>query len=244
MRVLSLIGLSVLVFLFTAPVALPENASDKAGEVVRKNGRVKVFKENALKGQAVNHTPWNLFVKDILKTDYGSMAFVKLAGYDKMVVMENSVLYLEGVDRINFESGRAVFQIRKRGDASGLKVRVKSVLIGVKGTRFAVVSSKDSIGIFLKEGELSVRKMIGEFIRYRKKEEAAFEEFKEEFERGVKKEKEEFEEFKRQTEKEFREFVKEFTMKAGTAVMIVGSEVREVKIPDYIEDEFKYLDMF
>ena len=217
---------------------------EKVGEVVNKKGRVKVFGESSMRGKTISHTPWELFVKDILKTDYSSMAFVKLLGYDKMVVMENSVLYLEGVDRLNFESGRAVFQIKKRGGTVGLKIRVKSVLIGVKGTRFAVVSEEDKIGIFLKDGELSVKKMVGEFIRYKKKEEEAFEEFKQEFEEGIRMEKEEFEEFKRQTEREFREFVKEFTMKAGTAVMIVGSEVRDVKIPDYIEDEFKYLDVF
>ena len=234
--------LAFLILLIGGVYAQP--SVEKVGEVVNKKGRVKVFGESSMRGKTINHTPWELFVKDILKTDYSSMAFVKLLGYDKMVVMENSVLYLEGVDRLNFESGRAVFQIKKRGEAVGLKIRVKSVLIGVKGTRFAVVSEEDKIGIFLKDGELSVKKMVGEFIRYRKKEEEAFEEFKQEFEEGIRMEKEEFEEFKRQTEREFREFVKEFTMKAGTAVMIVGSEVRDIRIPDYIEDEFRYLDMF
>jgi len=228
----------------TAEGGPSENSQEKAGEVVKKQGKVKVFKENALTGKLINHTPWDLFVKDILKTDFASMAFVKLLGYNKLVLMENSVLYIEGIDRMNFEGGRAVFQIRKRGESAGLKVRVKSVIIGIKGTRFAVTAEGERIGIFLKDGELNVKKMVGEFIRYRKKEEAEFEEFKREIEEGIKKEMEEFEEFKRETEREFREFVKEFTMKPGTAVIIDGSEVRDIKIPEYIEEEFRYLDMF
>lgn len=249
MKILALILLSLSVVFSqnpynTAEGGPSENSKEKAGEVVKKQGKVKVFKENALTGKLINHTPWDLFVKDIVKTDFASMAFVKLLGYNKLVLMENSVLYIEGIDRMNFEGGRAVFQIRKRGESTGLKVRVKSVIIGIKGTRFAVTAEGEKIGIFLKEGELSVKKMVGEFIRYRKKEEAEFEEFKREIEEGIRKEKEEFEEFKRETEREFREFVKEFTMKAGTAVIIDGSEVRDIKIPDYIEEEFRYLDMF
>ena len=249
MKILALILLSLSVVFSqipsnTAEGGPSENSKEKAGEVVKKQGKVKVFKENALTGKLINHTPWDLFVKDIVKTDFASMAFVKLLGYNKLVLMENSVLYIEGIDRMNFEGGRAVFQIRKRGESTGLKVRVKSVIIGVKGTRFAVTAEGEKIGIFLKDGELSVKKMVGEFIRYRKKEEAEFEEFKREFEEGIRKEKEEFEKFKRETEREFREFVKEFTMKAGTAVIIDGSEVRDIKIPDYIEEEFRYLDMF
>jgi hypothetical protein len=244
MRVLLLILLLAGLIFAEEPSRSQGNEKEKAGEVVKKQGRVKVFKENSLTGVPINHTPWDLFVKDILKTDFASMAFVKLLGYDKLVLMENSVLYIEGIDRVNFENGRALFKIRKREEATGLKVRVKSVIIGIKGTRFAVVAEGEKIGIFLKDGELSVKKMVGEFIRYRKREEEAFEEFKREIEEGIKKEMEEFEEFKRKTEEEFREFVKEFTLKPGQAVMIVGSEVRDVEIPDYIEEEFRYLDMF
>ncbi len=244
---LILLSLTALLFSQSPPTAeggSQEKEREKAGEVVKKQGRVKVFQENSLTGTLINHIPWDLFVKDIVKTDFASMAFVRLLGFDKLVLMENSVLYIEGIDRLNFEGGRAVFQIKKRGETAGLKVRVKSVIIGIKGTRFAVTAEDEKLGIYLKDGQLSVKKIVGEFIRYRKKEEEAFEEFRREFEEGIRKEREEFEEFKRQTEEEFREFVKEFTLKPGQAVMIVGSEVRDVEIPDYIEDEFKYLDMF
>ncbi len=218
--------------------------AEEAGEVVKKQGRVKLYREGSLSGKLLIELPEPLYVKDILKTDYGSMAFVRLSGVNKLVLMENSILYIEGIDRVNFEEGRVIFQIRKRGESRGLKVRVRSVIIGVKGTRFLVSAEGDRIGIYLKEGHLSVRKMVGEFIRYRKREEEAFEEFRREVEEGIRREREEYEEFKRETEREFREFVKEFELGPGKAVMIVGSEVRDIDIPPEVEEEFKLLDMF
>jgi len=167
----------ILILLLFLGVALP---SEEAGEVVKKQGRVKLYRNGSFRGEPVIKLPTPLYVKDVLKTDFASMAFVKLLGVNKLVLMENSVLYIEGVDRVNFEEGRALFQIRKRGESRGLKVRVKSVIIGIKGTRFLITSQEDTIGIFLKEGSLTVRKMVGEFIRYRKREEEEFEEFRRE----------------------------------------------------------------
>ncbi len=221
-----------------------EQAPEKAGEVVKKQGRVKIYRGDSPSGKVIKTLPEDLFVKDMLKTSYASTAFVKLLGVNKLVLTENSVLIIEGIDRINFEGGRAIFQIRKRGEGKGLKIRVKSVIIGIKGTKFAVDVSDDSIGVFLKEGHLSVKKMVGEFIRYRKKTEEEFGDFKREFEEGMKEEREGFEEYKRQTEEEFKEFVKEFELKAGGAVIIKGSEVRDVEIPPSLEEEFRLLDMF
>ena len=217
---------------------------EKAGELVKKQGRVKLFREGSLAGKLVVNLPEDLFVKDILKTDYSSMAFVRLMGVNKLVLMENSVLYIEGIDRVNFEGGRALFQIRKREETRGLKVRVGSVIIGVKGTRFMVSSEEGRTSIFLKDGVLSIRKMVGEFIRYRKKEEEEYEEFKRGIEEGIRKEREEYERFKEETQKEFREFVKEFELKSGEAVVIEGSEVRNIEIPPEVEEEFRLLDMF
>ncbi len=231
--------LLILFLLFGLPFS-----AEEAGEVVKKQGRVKLYREGSLSGKLLIELPEPLYVKDILKTDYGSMAFVRLSGVNKLVLMENSILYIEGIDRINFEEGKVIFQIRKRGESRGLKVRVRSVIIGVKGTRFLVSAEGDRIGIYLKEGHLSVRKMVGEFIRYRKREEEAFEEFRREVEEGIRREREEYEEFKRETEREFREFVKEFELGPGKAVMIVGSEVRDIEIPPEVEGEFKLLDMF
>ncbi len=218
--------------------------TDKVGEIVDKKGRVKVYSEGQLSGKVVFTTPYEVKVGDAIKTDFGSMAFLKLLGYDKLVLMENSVMIVKGVDTVGLEGGRAIFHIRKRGRAQGLKVRVRSVIIGVKGTKFAVYAEGDRIGVYLKEGLLSVRNEEGNFIRYRKREEEAFEEYKREFEEGVRMEMEEYEKFKKQAEKEFKEFVREFELTSGQAVIIDGNEVRDVQIPPEIEEEFKLLEMF
>ena len=218
--------------------------ADRVGEIVNKKGRVKVYSEGQLSGKVVFSTPYEVKVGDAVKTDFGSMAFLKLLGYDKLVLMENSVMIIKGVDTVGLEGGRAVFHIRKRGRAQGLKVRVRSVIIGVKGTKFAVYAEGDKIGVYLKEGRLSVRNEEGNFVRYRKREEEAFEEYKREFEEGVQREMEEYEKFKAETEREFKEFVKEFELASGQAVIIEGNEVRDIQIPPEIEEEFKLLEMF
>ncbi|NPA41795.1 MAG: FecR domain-containing protein [Aquificae bacterium] len=219
-------------------------SQEQVGEVVKKQGRVKVYHEGSLKGQFVAEVPHGLHLRDILKTDYASMAFVKLLGVNKLVLLEDSVLYIRGIDTVNFEEGRVLFEIKKRGEMRGLKVRVRSVIIGVKGTRFMVTVEGDRIGIFLKEGKLSVRNLVEDFIRYRKREEEEFEEFKREIEEDIRREREEFERFKEETEREFREFVREFELSSGQAVVIVGREVIDVEIPSRIEEEFRLLDMF
>ncbi len=233
-----------LIFILLIPLLVFSTDLEKAGEIVKKQGRVKLYKDNSLTGQILTVLPQDLYVRDIVKTDYGSLAFIRLLGVNKLVLMENSILYIEGIDRVNFEEGKAIFQIRKRGEGRGLKVRVRSVIIGIKGTKFMISSEEDRIGIYLKDGYLRVKKIVGEFIRYRKREEEEFEEYKREIEEGIKREMEEYEEFKRETEREFREFVKEFELKPGSAVMIVGSEVRDVEIPPEVEEEFRLLDMF
>lgn len=64
----------------------------------------------------------------------------------------------------------------------------------------------DSMNIFLKEGVISVRSLVGEFIRYRQREISEFERFKEEQIGG-------YEKYKKEMEEEFKEFVKEFEMR-------------------------------
>lgn len=232
---------ALLAVLFLLGVAF---SADEAGEVVEKQGRVRLYKDGSPLGKLIEKLPEPLYVKDILKTDYSSMAFVKLLGVDKLVLMEDSVLYIEGIDKVGLEGGRAVFQIRKRDESQGLKVKVRSVIIGVKGTKFFVSVEGDKIGVYLREGLLSVRNEVGEFIRYRKREEEEFERLKKEAEEGMRKEKEGFERWKRETEAEFKEFVKEFELRPGKAVMIVGNEVRDIEIPPDVEERFKLLDMF
>ncbi|WP_457623267.1 FecR domain-containing protein [Persephonella sp.] len=218
-------------------VATTSGFSQDAGKIVKFEGKVKVFRESSVRGINVDGSNFPLFVKDIIKTKSRSMAFIKFIDDSKIVLTEKSSLIIEDVDTVSAEGGRVLFSIKKRGGIRGLKVKARSVVIGVKGTKFIVDMSDDSMNIFLKEGLLSVRSLVGEFVRYKKKEISEFEKFKKEHI-------DEFEEYKKEMEEEFKEFVKEFEMREGTAVSITDGEVRDIKIPPEIEREFELLDEF
>ena len=217
---------------------------EKAGQIVDVKGRVKIYKPGKLRGLTVKEPPQDLTVGDRLRTDFRSMAFVKLKGVGKIVVMENSLLYVEGLEKLSMGEGRAVFRIAKREAGKGLKIRVRSVIIGVKGTEFLVSAEGERIGIFLREGSLKVESLEGGFKKLKEEVAEDFEEFKRQIEEGMREEEKAYEEFKKQVEKEFYEFVKEFYMEGTMAVVIEDGFVREVDLPAYVEEEFKLLDAF
>jgi hypothetical protein len=211
--------------------------AQEAGNVVKYEGIVKIHREGVVRPINVNYPDFPIFVRDIIKTKSSSIAFIRFIDGSKIVLTEKSSLTVQGLDLISATEGRVLFKIEKRGKLKGLKVKARSVVIGVKGTRFIVDMKDGEMNIYLKEGVLSVRSLIGEFIRYRKREISEFEKFREE-QIG------EYERFKEKMEREFKEFVKEFEMRGGTAVSIKDGEVRDIGIPPYIEREFEYLDRF
>ncbi|WP_457641174.1 FecR domain-containing protein [Persephonella sp.] len=211
--------------------------AQEVGNIVKYKGSVKVYRENIIKPIQVLQENFPLVVKDIVKTKSRSTAYIKFIDGSKVVLTEKSSISIEDYQVVSADKGRVFFKIRKRGDLRGLKVKARSVVIGVKGTKFMVDLTDDSMNIFLKEGLITVRSLIGEFIRYKEKEISEFESFKE-------KELGEYEKYKKEMEEEYKEFVKEFQMEAGTAVSIKNGEVRNIKIPPEIEREFELLDRF
>ncbi|ACO03870.1 MAG TPA: hypothetical protein DEP48_04575 [Persephonella sp.] len=225
---------AVFVFMIFAITSL---YAQEAGKIVQYEGVVKVHREDKVRPVKVDHPDFPIFVRDIVRTKSRSLAFIRFIDGSKVVLTEKSSLIVQDLDMVSANEGRVLFKIEKRGKLKGLKVKARSVVIGVKGTKFIIDMTDDSMNIFLKEGVISVRSLVGEFIRYRQREISEFERFKEEQIGG-------YEKYKKEMEEEFKEFVKEFEMRGGTAVSIKDGEVRDIKIPPYIEKEFELLDRF
>jgi len=216
--------------------------ANEIGKILKYRGNVVIFRENITKPLSVNKHKYPLFVKDIVNTKSKSLAFIGFIDGSKVLLKEKSSLLIDGYRKFSINKGRVLFKIKRRGHLRGAIVKVKSIVIGVKGTKFLVDYSNTRTAIYLKKGLISVKNLSGEFKVYKKKQEEEFEAFKKEFEEGVKKQAEEFEEYKKQIQKEFVEYVREFELKAGNAVYIEGNEVRSLKITPEIEEEFKLLD--
>jgi len=211
-------------------------AAEKAGSISKFKGSVKVYKEGAVRGKKVKEAGHEVFVKDMIKTKRRAIAYVNLEDNSTIILKGNSIMEIEGVKGLNVKEGRVLFRVKKQKKLKGLRVKSKSVVIGVKGTEFLVDSDDEDLRIYLKEGHLNVESPEGEFKRYKKKQKEEFEDFK-------KKSIEEFEEYKKELEEEFIEYVKEFEMEGGTAIVIDGKDVRDMTIPDDIKEEFKLFQM-
>jgi hypothetical protein len=206
-----------------------------AGNIERFEGKVILYPFGSVKGKpAANNLNFN--VKDSIRTFQKSIAFLKFIDDSKIVLEENSILYVRDITNLNVKKGKVVFEIQKQGNKEGVKIATKTAIIGVKGTKFLLSVNNDEINVVLKEGEISVKAVKGDFKRYVKKEEEDFDKF-------VKDTKESYEDYKKKMQEEFVEFVKEFTMKDEMAVTIKGNEVKNIDVKDF-EQEFELLNKF
>ncbi len=212
-------------------------ASNPVGKLVAFEGRVKIYHENDVRGEKVKENYIDVFAKDIIKTKSNSTASIRLADDSKIVVTEKSTLEIPDLNNVKVAEGKVLFKITKQTDVQGLKIATKTATIGVKGTTFAVLADNNTVNIFLKEGKLKIDPIQGEFKRFVEKEKDDFSEF-------MKQQQSDFNEYKKKVKDEFYEYVKSVTMEAGTAISISGNEVRNIKLDDKLEREFRLLDQF
>lgn len=221
-----------LMFLLVSSVAY---SAELAGNVNDYKGIVKVFGLEDVRGKKVKEKGHDLLVSDTIKTKRAALAHIDFIDKSKVVMKGNSILEIQGIKTVEIGKGRVIFNIKEQDRLQGMEVRMKSVVIGVKGTKFLVDYSDDKVQVFLKEGSLNVKAVKDSFIRYRKKEIDEFEEYKKERKKA-------FQEYVEEQEYQFKEFIKEFDMRGGTAIVIDQGVLSDMEITDDIEQEFLLLD--
>ncbi len=228
-KILMLILFSVLFISFSTT---PHQVKAKTqrltiGFIEKFKGVVKVKRMNAFKPIRVRKKETRLFAGDIVRTRKHSWSLIKFLNKHRLLLEEDSILYLPSPSELDLKHGRIYVKIRK--GIKGLKLKAGIALIGVKGTEFAVDFNQNQTLIYVKEGKIKVSNSKGMFKRYLKKQQNEFETYK-------KKELEEFRKYKEKMEKEFYEYVKSFELKKGGCVKIVGNKVYQVKIsPEFLE---------
>ncbi|ADR19299.1 FecR family protein [Calditerrivibrio nitroreducens] len=211
-------------------------AQQVAGHIEKFEGKVILYPSGSVRGIAAKNN-LEFKVKDSIRAFQKSTAFIKFIDQSKIVLNENSILYVKDIQNLNLKNGKVVFEIQKQDDKQGIKIATKTAIIGVKGTKFLINVNKDEVDVILKEGEITVSAVKGEFKRYLQKEEEDFNKF-------VQDTKQDYEEYKKKVQEEFVEFVKEFTMKDEMAISIKGKEVRDIKDTKEFDDEFELLNKF
>lgn len=205
------------------------------GKVVKYEGNITIYGKDDLKGTKVKKTDFAVNAGDAVKTKLKSSAFVKMLDNSTIFLDEQSVLIFND-GKLFADNGTVLFKIQSQKGTKGLVVSTRTATIGVKGTKFAIVSDNASVKCYLTEGSLNIEAVRGEFKRYVEKQKDEFEDF-------VKQRFSDYSDYKEKLREEYVEYVKSFEMKEGKAIIISDSnEVRNIETPDYITQRFKELD--
>jgi len=218
-------------------MCVPSVWASTLGNITHYQGSVKVYAKDAVRGKTVTQADYPLVAGDLVKTGRQALCVIVLADGSKMVLKGGTKLTIQAANRVHAESGRTVISFKKQSSLKGLEVATKSAIIGVKGTRFVVDYQQDQVNVFLRNGQLDVRSLSGQFKRYRQKQRAEFDTFRQQMMGG-------FKQYKQQLHEEFVEYVEQFNMASGSAISIGNNEVRDLKIPVDIQAEFDWIDRF
>ncbi len=213
-------------------------AQDSIGSIKRYTGSVELYDGVSPRPAMVSKQDTEITIKNKVATKRASAAIIELNSGDKIALSENSMATFTSTNRINPEAGKVVFSIKKRGTVTGaVAVGLKTAVIGVKGTQFLVDMSQDGkCKVYLKDGEITVDSLEGEFIKHGKV-------VMDEYEAYVKKMMGEYDSYVSELQKQYTEYVKSFTMKAGQAVSIDGNNVETVDFDANAMQEFELLNM-
>lgn len=213
-------------------------AQDSIGSIKRYTGSVELYDGVSPRPAMVTKQDTEITLKNKVATKRASAAIIELNSGDKVALSENSMATFASTNKINPEAGKVVFSIKKRGTVTGaVAVGLKTAVIGVKGTQFLVDMSQDGkCKVYLKEGEITVDSLEGEFIKHGKV-------IMDEYEAYVKKMMGEYDSYVAELQKQYTEYVKSFTMKAGQAVSIDGNNVETVDFDAKAMQEFDLLNM-
>lgn len=107
------------------------------------------------------------------------------------------------------------------------QVQTSVAVLGIRGTRFLVVSLPDREEVGMRKGSINVESPEGEFALERADEQAEFDAFKAQGRAAVEKEQEDFRKYQESTKREFAEYVREFTLGANRQAVFDGKRVRE-----------------
>jgi len=213
-------------------------AADGIGSVKKYTGRIELFDGSSPRPAVLSAPDTALNIKNKVASKRASTALVVLNSGDKIALSENAVVTFSENNKYSPESGKVVFSIKKRGAETGtVIVGLKTAVIGVKGTEFLIDIAEDGKAkVYLKDGEISVDSVEGEFRKHGKV-------VMDEYEAYVRKMMGEYDKYVAELQKQYTEYVKTFTMKPGQAISIDGQDVNTLDFDEKTLKEFELLDM-
>ena len=206
-----------------------------AGKITKVEGEVFYHRNASMRSKRIKGINKDIFSSDMLRTKKKSKAFLTLIDGSVLILDESSVIHFNGIKHITANKGVVLFDIKKQGQLKGLKIVTKTAVIGIKGTRFMINASDDSLKLYMKEGVVNVEALNeGKFAHHVKKE-LTYNDF-------MKQRLSNYSEYKKKQQEEFIEYVKSIDVHANKAISINGNKLEDIKIPQNVEEQFKLLD--
>ncbi len=149
-------------------------------------------------------------------------------GRSSVAIDQYSVVAFSAVGKAAVNRGQALFEGRKGKAESGVEVRTRLSVIGVKGTRFLVSDSGDSLSVILDQGQVVITSTQGPMGLYREATAPArskddFASYTRQLAEGVAGERAAFEQYKTLVDKEFVAYVDSLYLDACREVVTVGN---------------------
>jgi len=245
-HILTWLSLITLTFAMTADTksgCMSHKGALVLGEIVKTQGRAKVFTGPDDLGQRTKEG-MRLHAGYKIITYNDSNVILRLEDNSSVVLNENAELSFIDVNNIKQEQGEVYYQIKKRTKTKGLKIQTPFSIIGIKGTEFIVDANKTEIA--LNEGLIGVESLKAEFELHKKDLMQRFEEYTNQLEK-------EFEEYKALPQDKSVTYVKAFDLEAGKILYFTDADkcqkdceslVSEEALSEDLKERFKiYKDM-
>jgi len=110
----------------------------------------------------------------------------------------------------------------RKGDRHPINVRTDVSSLGIRGTRFMVITTPDKAEVAMRKGVIAVQSTDGEFELYKHIENDQFEAYQQQAEQAMQHVQREFEEYQDQSRQAFLKYTEEFDLSANQMVSIDG----------------------
>ncbi len=211
-------------------------AQEYEGILKKISGEVRVTN---LQGKKLKPHTLNFKIKcgETVTTLDDGRVLIKFTDESTIILNVNSSLTVENPTTIKHNTGNIYYTYKKKSE-SVINIRLKTAMMGIRGTTFIVFDSTDKLSVALKEGILDIKSTGDPFNVYKSKKIDSYQMLEKEIASGVESEKKKYEKFKKELNTEFVEYKKNLLLEADTILKFDGNNVMTYTLDRAINNEF------
>lgn len=231
-------------FLFSSMALAQDLAQDRANDEKPRGTVLKVSGEVALldadgRSRPVSEPDQVINEDDTIVTGKGAKIVVRFDDGSLSVLNEESRLRVEKTSWYSWLGGKVYFSFKKVFGEQR-RVRTPSATIGIRGTTFIIDGTSDAEAevVSLKQGLLNIESR-GPAFEIHRKQQNAFDAYRQEHYQAQRGMMNEFDQYKQQTMKEFVEYRRQFTLKPGRSIHLRAYRLEESSISASVDADFE-----